>query len=116
MVLPDLSTLTIVQVFTLAIVIAVIDFGLGVITAVGKGTFNLGLISTWVESHGVHRLIPILIFLAIGHGLDPVLAPIPAAFAAGLAFLATYALETLSSIQQSFQNPIPPTDNTPKAQ
>jgi hypothetical protein len=110
----DLSSLTPAQVAVFTVAIAIADFIFSSVAAAAKHTFNWGYVAAWIDSHGVHRILPIVTFLVIGHGFADVLPAMPALWFAGIAFLVTYAGETLASIYGSFTavKPEPPTDQS----
>ena len=67
--MPDLNNLTIIQVVSLAIVIAVIDTLAAIALSITQVKFSLGAVAIWLQSHVLRRVFPILALAAIGHGL-----------------------------------------------
>ena len=113
--MPDLNSLTIVQVVSLAILIAVVDTLGAIALSITQNKFSLGAVAVWLQSHVVKRLFPILALAAIGHGFGDILPAIPPAFALALAGLAAYVLETIASLKDSFADASRPADETPQA-
>lgn len=115
----DFTALTIVQVVSLAIVLAVIDTLGAIALSVIQGKFSLGAVAIWLESHVLKRVFPILALAAIGHGLTfggtEFLPAIPFAFGLAVAGLAAYAVETIASLRDSFADAVRPGDTTPAA-
>ena len=111
----DLTALTLYQVFGLLALLALLDVAGSIALAVVKGTFSLGAVAIWLQSHVLRRAFPIFGLAVIGHGVPtfdiPAIAP---AFALALAGLAAYALETIASLRDSFGgDTAPPSDTSP---
>jgi hypothetical protein len=111
----DLTGLTLWQVFGFLTLVALIDIAGSIALALVKGTFNLGSIAVWIQSHVLRRVFPIFGLAVIGHGIPQLNIPaIDIAFGMALAALAAYALETIASLRDSFGgNTEPPTNTTP---
>ena len=110
----DLNSLTIVQVFTLAALVAAIDTLGSIALSITQNKFSLGAVAIWLQSHVLKRVFPILALAVIGNGVPPLGVPsIPPAFALALAGLAAYVLETIASIRDSFADASRPVDATP---
>jgi hypothetical protein len=117
--MPDFTNLTIVQVVSLCLVVAAIDIIGSIALSITQQKFSLGAVAIWIQSHVLARVFPILALAALGHGLTlggtEFLPAIPFCFAAALAGLGAYVLETIASIRDSFQDASRPTDETPQA-
>lgn len=112
----DLTGLTLLGFVSLTVLVAVADTVGSVIAAIGKGTFNLAYISTWVTSHLMVRVLPIAALGWLGHGVPALDVPrIDPVWYAALLALLTYFLETVASLKDSFtsRGSTPPADNSP---
>jgi len=117
--LPDLNSLTLVQVFGLLALVAAFDVLGSMALAVVQGKFSLGAVAIWLQSHVLRRSFPIFALAVIGHGISAggteIVPAIPPAFALALAGLAAYVLETVASLRDSFADASRPTDTEPEA-
>lgn len=111
----DLSNLTVVQVFTLSIVITLIDVASAVALSVIQGKFSAGAVAIWLQSHVLPREFPILALAIIGHGFGDVVPAIPLAFGLAVIGLTAYAIETIASLRDSFADASRPADESPEA-
>jgi hypothetical protein len=104
MTLPDLSALTLKGQLSLLVIFMIVDVLINIVLAIIRGDFALAAVLTYLRTHVLLRVFPILMLILIGHGL-PVLEvpPIEVATAAGIASLGLYALETLGSLRDGFQ-------------
>jgi hypothetical protein len=115
----DFTALTVWQVFGLAALLALLDTGGSMALAVVKGTFSLGSVAVWVQSHVLRRVFPIVALAILGHGIGTaaswIVPPIDTAFDLALVALAAYALETIASLRDSFGgDTAPPKDTAPQ--
>jgi hypothetical protein len=115
MTLPDLSNLTLVQVFATLAVIAAFDVLTAIVLSIVQNKFSLGAVAVWLQSHVIKRAFPIFALAVIGHGIGDVVVAIPPAFVLAIAGLGAYLLETVASIRDSFADASRPTDDTPEA-
>lgn len=79
------------------IVVALLDFLLGIAAAFRDGTFQLDAVAAWVRKHIGGRVLPITLILLFGYfGNQPILtvAAVPMALA--------YVAETVGSILKSW--------------
>lgn len=103
--LGPLSNLTPLGVFSLSILITVIDVAAAYILSATQGKFDLSYVGAWLMTHSVKRLVPIYALLAFGVGVSFAEIPaIPAAFALAVAGVVAYAGETIKSILINFQD------------
>lgn len=105
--LPDLTSLTVVQLWTYLIAIAAVDVVFNVVLAILGGTFSSAYLLEYLRSHVVLRVFVIGALGAVGHGLPALGFPeIPAATLAATGSLALYVVETVGSLiaaSKSFQ-------------
>lgn len=114
--LPDLTNLTLVQVFGLGALIALIDVLGAYLLAATHGDFSLSVVAVWLQSHVLKRIFPIFSLAVIGHGIPALdIPPIGPAYIAAIAGLVAYTGETIKSIQESFvdTNPANAKDTSP---
>lgn len=112
--LGPLSNLTPLGVFSLSVLITVIDVVAAYILAATQGKFDLSYVGAWLMTHSVKRLVPIYALLAFGVGLEVAEIPaIPAAFGLAVAGVTAYAAETLKSVIVNFQDATALKDETP---
>jgi len=115
----DFTDLSIVQVVSLAIVLAVIDTLGAIVLSVIQGKFSLGAVAIWLQSHVLRRVFPILALAVVGQGVTingtAFLPAIPFAFGLSIAGLTAYAVETIASLRDSFSDASRPLDTTPEA-
>lgn len=111
----DLSAITLQQLIGLTVLVTVIDVLGGIALAAVHGTFSLGYVAVWLQSHVVPRVFPILALGIVGHGIPALdVPPIPFAFGLAIAGLTAYVLETIASLRDSFRDAAPPpADGTP---
>ena len=114
--LPDLTNLTLQQVFALLGLIAAFDVATAIVAAIIQNKFSLGAVAIWLQSHTLKRAFPIFALAVIGHGI-PVLdvPPIGPAYLIALAGLGAYILETVASIRASLDDATRPADFTPSS-
>jgi hypothetical protein len=79
------------------LVIALVDFMLGVLAAVRDGTFQLSAVAAWLRKHVAGRVAPIAVLLVAGH-----FGSQPALLAIGAIGAAAYLAETIGSIKDSW--------------
>lgn len=117
--MPDLTNLTLTQVFGLLALIAAFDVVGSIGLSIVQGKFSLGAVATWIQSHVLKRVLPIFTLAVLGHGLDigttNVIPPIDPAWALALAGLAAYVAETIASLRDSFSDASRPVDTSPTA-
>lgn len=112
--LPDLTALTLLQVFGLLAVIVAFDVLGSIAAAIVQGKFSLGAVAIWVQSHVLRRAFPIFALAVIGHGIPSLDIPaIGPASALAVAGLAAYILETVASLRDSFADATQPADMNP---
>lgn len=112
----DLTNLTITQVITLAVVLAVIDTLAAIVLAITRSQFELGFIGIWITSHVVKRIFPIFVLALLGNGVPAAgLVPIPILFGLAVTALAAYLGETVASVISNFAVNDSPADNDPAA-
>lgn len=105
----DLSALTLTQVFGLLALVAFIDLATAVVLSITRREFSGGYVADWISSHVLRRTFPIFALAVLGAGITPLGIPeIPPAFGLALVGLGTYIVETISSIQDSFQDTATP--------
>ena len=111
----DLTALTLWQVFGLLTVVAALDVLGSTALAIVKGTFSLGAVAIWIQSHVLRRVFPIFGLAVLGHGIPQLDVPaIDIAFGLALAALAAYTLEMIASLRDSFGgDTAPPTNTSP---
>ena len=103
--LPDLTSLTLAQVFALLAVVAAFDVLGTMIAAIVQGVFTLEAVARWLQTHVLARAFPIFALAVFGHGIPVLEVPaIPAAYGLALAGLAAYVLETVASIRSSLSD------------
>lgn len=103
--LGPLSELTPLGVFSLSILITVIDVVAAYILAATQNKFDLGYVGAWLMTHSVKRLVPIYTLLAFGVGVSFAEIPaIPAAFGLAVAGVIAYAGETIKSVLVNFND------------
>ena len=79
------------------LVLAFVDFALGVMAAIRDKTFTLDVVAAYLRSHVVGRVFPITLLLAAGYfGNQDALT------ALGLVSAAAYLAETIGSISTSW--------------
>lgn len=101
----DLSAITLTQLIGLTIVVTILDVLGSIALAIVHGTFSIAYVATWLQSHVLPRVFPILALGAIGHGIPSLDIPaIPFAFGLGIAGLTAYVLETIASLRDSFKD------------
>lgn len=116
MTLPDLTNLTLVQVFALLAIIATFDVATAIVAAIVQGKFSLGAVAIWIQSHTLKRAFPIFALAVIGHGIPALeVPPIGPAYLVALAALGAYVLETIASIRASLDDATRPADTSPAA-
>lgn len=116
MTLPDLSNLTLVQVFALLGLVAAFDVLTAIVAAIVQGKFSLGAVAVWLQSHVLKRAFPIFALATLGHGIPALdVPPIGPAYIVALAGLGAYILETVASIRASLDDASRPADTTPSA-
>ena len=99
----DLTALTLWQVFGLLTLVAFLDVAGSMALAVVKGTFSLGAVAIWIQSHVLKRVFPIFALAVLGKGIPTFdVPPIEIAFGLALTALAAYVLETIASLRDSF--------------
>lgn len=116
--MPDLNALTLQQVFGLLAAVTLVDVGFAIVTALAKGTFSLGAVAIWLQSHVLVRVFVIFALAVLGHGVGTdgeFVPPIPAAFGLALIGLGAYVLETIASMKGTLDNPTRPNDTEPSA-
>jgi predicted tellurium resistance membrane protein TerC len=97
--LPDLTNLTLVQLWTYLIAIAAVDVVFNVVIAILGGTFSSQYLLEYLRSHVVMRVFVIGTLGAVGHGIPAAGIPeIPAATLAATGSLALYVVETVGSL------------------
>jgi len=111
--LPDLTNLTLAQVISTLLFFAFIDtvsaFGIAIV----NGNFQAAYALDFLRTHIIKVAIPIVLLALVGHGVDPFVPAIPAAFAASVGSLVLYIGVTLVSIKDSWgDQAIPPTTTT----
>jgi hypothetical protein len=79
------------------LILAFVDFGLGVAAAFRDDTFSLDALAAFLRKHIAGRVFPIALLLMAGH-----FGSQPALLALGLAGAAAYVLETIGSIRDSW--------------
>jgi hypothetical protein len=85
--------------FRAALLLAFVDFGVGVFASVKDDTFALDAIGAFLRKHLAGRVLPIsLLALAAYIGMDTFLL-----VAAGLALIA-YGIETIGSVMSSYEH------------
>lgn len=111
----DLTALTLWQVFGLLTLVAFLDVAGSTALAAVKGTFSLGAVAIWIQSHVLRRVFPIFGLAVLGHGIPQLDVPaIDIAFGLALTALAAYVLETIASLRDSFGGDTEaPTDTSP---
>lgn len=115
MTLPDLTNLTLVQVFGLLGLIALCDVATAIVASITQGKFSLGAVAVWLQSHTLKRAFPIFALAVIGHGIPALdVPPIGPAYLVALAGLGAYILETVASIRDSLGDASRPTDTSPQ--
>ena len=113
----DLNALTLQQASVVLIIVTALDVAAAYVLSAIHGNFSLGAVALWLQSHTLRRVFPIFALAVIGHGIPALDIPAIGPFwGLALAGLATYALETVKSIQESFADTTPPTDTTPQPQ
>ncbi len=117
--MPDLTDLTLTQIFGLLAIIAAFDVIGSMGLSIVQGKFSLGAVAVWIQSHVLKRVLPIFTLAVLGHGLDigttNVVPPIDPAWALALAGLAAYVAETIASLRDSFGDATRPTDTSAQA-
>jgi hypothetical protein len=79
------------------LVVALVDFLLGVMAAFRDGTFALDAVAAWLRKHVAGRVGPIAALLFVGHfGAQPLLV------VTGLGAAGLYVAETIGSIKASW--------------
>lgn len=94
----------------LMLVLAFVDFALGILAAFRDGTFTLDAVAAWLRKHVAGRVLPIWIMLFAGHftagiSVQTPLGDLPVQLPLlGIATFAalTYIAETLGSIAASW--------------
>ena len=108
--IPDLTNLPVTSIVALALIVAALDVLISSALAVIKNAFDVALMMTYLRTHVLARVFPILALALVGHGVDQLGVPaIPAASLAAGASLALYAIETLGSLRDSFKGQNTPT-------
>lgn len=111
MTLPDLTNLTLTQVFGLLGIIAAFDVATAIVASIVQGKFSLGAVAIWLQSHTLKRAFPIFALAVIGHGIPALdVPPIGPAYLVALAGLGAYILETVASIKASLDDATRPSD------
>jgi hypothetical protein len=104
----DLSALTLVQVLTLAVVLAAFDLAAAVVSALVSGTFDASRLPDFLVTHVLSRIFPIGALALLGSGGPAIGLPlIPPLFALAIAGLAAYLVETVASISASLPKALP---------
>lgn len=99
---PDLNALTLVQVLTLAVVLAAFDLVAAVVSSLVTHTFDPAKLPNFLVDHVLARIFPIGALAVIGAGGPYIGLPlIPPMFALALAGLAAYLVATVASISAS---------------
>lgn len=115
----DLTALTLSQVFATLAIIAAFDVLTAIAAAFAQGTFSLGAVAVWIQSHVLKRVFPIFALAVLGHGLavngTTYIPAIEPAWWVAIAGLTAYVLETIASIRGSFADASRPADTTPTA-
>jgi len=110
MTLPDLSALTLTQVITTLLFFALIDTASAYGIAILNGNFQAAYALDFLRTHILKVGAPIVLLAVVGHGIDPYVPAIPAAFAAAVASLVIYIGVTIKSIMDSWADKaVPPT-------
>ena len=111
----DLTALTLWQVFGLLTLVAMLDLGGSVALSIVRGTFSLGAVAIWVQSHVLRRVFPIFGLAVLGNGIPALDIPeLDIAFGLSIVALTAYVLETIASLRDSFGGDnAPPTNTTP---
>lgn len=112
--IPDLTNLSLSSFLGLLLLVAAFDVVTAYVVSAAKGTFSLGAVAIYLQSHVLLRVFPIFATAVLGHGIPQLGIPaIPAASLAAVAFATTYILETVASIRGTFGDPVRPTDADP---
>lgn len=112
--LPDLTTLTLVQLGTYAVLTAAADVIFNIVLAIVHGNFSAAYVADFIRTHLLLRVTAILLVGAFGSGIPAWgIPPIPMAFVAAVGGLTAYITETVWSIIKGFRDttpfPSPPT-------
>lgn len=92
----DLTHLTIAQLVIVLVVVAAVDTASGILGSISAGSFSVAYVATFLESHVLKRIAPIIGLAIISFSLgDPAGA---AVFATALAGLVAYVTETIASV------------------
>jgi hypothetical protein len=112
--LPDLTALGLAEFLGLLLLISAFDVIAAYVASIVQGVFSLGAVAIYIQSHVLKRVFPIFAMAVLGQGIPQFGVPeIPVASLAAVAFLGTYALETIASIRGSFTDASRPADTTP---
>lgn len=109
--LPDLQSLTLVQVISTLLFFAFIDTASSMLIAASNGNFSSAYALDFLRTHILKVGVPIVLLAIVGTGVPQAGIPaIPAAFAAALASLLVYIGVTVASIKDSWDDKaVPPT-------
>lgn len=102
--------------FIVCLLLAAADFLVGAVAALRSHTFSVDYVAVWIDTHLLKRVFPIVILASVAASLTAALTGFPdadatAKFALGaagttawgvsLAAFATYAIESLKSLQDN---------------
>lgn len=107
--IPDLTNLSLVAFFGLLLLVAAIDTGTAIVLSLIRGTFSTAYVMQYLRTHVLLRVFPIFGLALVGHGIAQLSIPaIAAAWAAAVASLVGYIVETIGSLRDSFTASTPP--------
>lgn len=110
--IPDLTTLSLASFAALLLLIAAVDTGWHVLTAIATKTFDTQKVADFLITHVVMRVAPIFALAIFGHGIAALGVPaIAAASLAAVGGLTAYVVETVGSLIAGIQpTPAQPAD------
>ena len=94
----DLSHITITQLVILTLVLTLIDFVGGVLPALIKGAFDPALGATFLDTHILKRVFPIVGLVLIAQTLGPTTDAGKLVWGMALVGVTTYLVETVASL------------------
>lgn len=111
--LPDLTSLSLVQIISTLLFFAAIDTVFAYVVAIANGSFNAAYALDFLRTHVLKAGVPIALLALVGHGVEGFVPAIPAANLVAIGSLGVYILATIASIKDTWSDKaVAPTPST----
>lgn len=109
----DLTHLSLLQLLIVLLITAAVDTLTGIVGAVMSHTFTVDLVATYLETHVLKRVFPILGVGFLAQSLGGPEGAGAVIWAGALLSLGAYVAETVASVQTNLATAIPPAPPAP---